>query len=75
MLFSNRGIAFRNTGLIEEAINSFNLAIEINPDFAAAYYNRGLALHQKREYEAAVRTTTRPSRLFRTTRRRTATAA
>ena len=35
------------------AISSFDRAIEIRPDYAEAYFNRGSARHKLREYDAA----------------------
>jgi tetratricopeptide (TPR) repeat protein len=37
----------------DKAISDFNKAIEINPRFAEAYRNRGLAYFYKRNYEKA----------------------
>ena len=39
---------------IDRAIADFTEAIELQPDFADAYYNRGIAYHEKREYDRAI---------------------
>ena len=36
------GIALKALERIEEAIENYSKAIEINPQYANAYYNRGL---------------------------------
>lgn len=41
--YIERGIAFRMNGNQKEAINYFTKAIEIDPDSAEAYHNRGLS--------------------------------
>ena len=57
------------------AINNYDQAILINSDFALAYYNRGNAYYDKRDYDRAIQTTTRRSRSIRTTRWPTTIAA
>lgn len=54
--YNDRGIAFRMNGNQEEAINYFSKAIEIEPDYAEAYGNRGLsyASSQVGNYELAL---------------------
>ena len=37
---------------LDRAIQSFDEAIKLNPNYAAAYYNRGNALEFKRDYDA-----------------------
>lgn len=42
-------------GLIfDDDIKHFNKALEIKPDFGAAWYNRGLWYHQKRKFKEAI---------------------
>jgi len=43
LAFNNRGLAYRNKGETDSAINNYDQAILISPDFALAYYNRGYA--------------------------------
>ena len=38
----------------EEAIASYDKAIELKPDFHSAWYNRGIALHKLERYEQAL---------------------
>jgi tetratricopeptide (TPR) repeat protein len=40
----NKGISLANLGYIEEALKCFNKAIEIDQNFAQAWYNKGLIL-------------------------------
>lgn len=39
--YHNQGLSNCELGNYKEAINNFNKAIDINPDFANAYYLRG----------------------------------
>lgn len=43
--YNNRGLNFGKAGLMEKAIDDFNLAIKINPKYAGAYSNRGYAYY------------------------------
>ena len=38
----------------DKAISDYTKAIEINPRFAEAYYNRGLAYGKKGQYDKAI---------------------
>ena len=40
--------ALRSLGRSEDALASYDKAIELRPDFAGAYYNRGNTLHDLR---------------------------
>ena len=39
---------------IDRAIDDYTQAIELDTDYADAYYNRGNACHNKREYDRAI---------------------
>ena len=41
--YLNRGVAYSNLGQYERAIQSYDEAIRLNPEYATVYYNRGLA--------------------------------
>ena len=40
----NRGVALGELTRFEEALQSYDRAIQLEPDFAEAYSNRGIAL-------------------------------
>jgi len=50
------GIALRDMGNNEAAIDSYKKALKIKPDFAEAYNNMGIALNDKGDSEAAIET-------------------
>ncbi|WP_414588282.1 CHAT domain-containing protein, partial [Scytonema sp. PCC 10023] len=52
--WNNRGVALGNLGRHEEAIASYDKAIEIKPDYDSAWNNRGVALGNLGRYEDAV---------------------
>ena len=41
--YNNRGIAYRNLGQEERAIEDYDEAIRLDPEYALAYNNRGVA--------------------------------
>ncbi len=43
LAYNERGLAYFDSNNLEQAITDFSTAIDINPDFAVAYYNRGRA--------------------------------
>lgn len=47
------GLVFMKNGLIDEAIASFQLAIETEPGFAEAYHNLGLCYLERKDFERA----------------------
>jgi len=51
--FSKAGIVYMR-GHKEEAVRLYTKAIEINPNFVQAYYNRGIAYNDIREYFKAI---------------------
>ena len=42
----NRGVALKELGRLDEAVASYDKAIQIRPDYADAYSNRGAALQE-----------------------------
>lgn len=50
----NRGLAFYNKGNYKNAFESFKKAIELNADYALAYYNMGLTLDKMNSLGEAV---------------------
>ena len=51
---NNRGLAAFNRGDMNRAIAEFNAAVNINPSFAIAFLNRGIALLQMRNFEHVI---------------------
>jgi tetratricopeptide (TPR) repeat protein len=49
-----QGLTFAAIGRIEEGIQEFNVAIGLNPTYAAAYGNRGVAYMTQRKYNKAL---------------------
>ena len=47
------GIAYRQLGKLDDAINQFRKAVEVNDKFAAGYYNLGEALYRNRKTDEA----------------------
>lgn len=52
--YYNRGIALYNLRLLDQAINDFTKAIEINPRHHLAYNGRGFAKHDMRDCSGAL---------------------
>jgi len=50
----NQGLLFSEEGRHEEALASYNRAIELKPDYAEAWSNRGVALGDLRRHEEAL---------------------
>jgi len=47
-------MAYGQKGKYGRAISDYTKAIEINPRFAEAYYNRGIAYYYKKEYDKSL---------------------
>ena len=43
---SNLGNAFKEQGCLEEAVTSYQTALDIQPDYAEVYYNLGSVLSE-----------------------------
>ena len=54
-LFYNRGLAYRDKGDYDRAIENYDKDLRINPEDANAYYSRGVAYHGKGDYKQAIR--------------------
>lgn len=50
----SRGWSYRRKGDYEHAIQDYDHAIQIKPDYAEAFNGRGLAYYGKKEYERAI---------------------
>ena len=48
------GVALKDKGELEAAIDSYKQALKIKPDYVEAYNNMGSALKEKGELEAAI---------------------
>ena len=51
---NNMGITLQDQGKLEEAIEAYNKALAIKPDYAEAYYNMGLTLQDQGKLQEAV---------------------
>lgn len=54
IVLGSRGVTFDMKGEIDKAIDDFNEAIHLKPDYGSAYIYRGLALVKKRDYRRAI---------------------
>src|SRR5262245_28399852 len=52
--YYNRGVARQRKDDLIGALSDFNKAIELNPRYADAYFNRGAILHGQGQYSAAI---------------------
>ncbi|MGZ3525831.1 MAG: tetratricopeptide repeat protein, partial [Thermodesulfobacteriota bacterium] len=52
--YYNMGSVYREKKKLEEAITSFQKALEINPKFAEAHYSLAVSYYEKQEYEKAI---------------------
>jgi len=51
---NNEGVVYNNKGEHEKALESFNKAIELDPEFSIAYSNRGWAYLELGHYDRAI---------------------
>ena len=52
--FYNRGIAYRNQGKLDRAIEDYDQALKLWPAFADAWNDRGVAYRQRGDYARAI---------------------
>ncbi|MBI2713815.1 MAG: tetratricopeptide repeat protein [Rhizobiales bacterium] len=52
--FSNRGLAYNDKGQTDRAIQDYDQAIRLNPNYANAFYNRGNAYDDKGQTDRAI---------------------
>jgi Tfp pilus assembly protein PilF len=52
--YNNRGLAFKNMGLMREAISDFDKAIALNPAYALAFNNRGVTFKKIGMFNEAI---------------------
>jgi tetratricopeptide (TPR) repeat protein len=48
-------LPYKALGKYQEAINAYDSAIKYKPDFAVAYYNKGVALQTLGKYQEAIK--------------------
>ena len=53
--WNDKGRALCERGKYEEAIECFDKAIEINPDFVCAWHGKGRVLYEQGKYEEAIK--------------------
>ena len=53
-LYFSVGLKFKNEKLFDLAISNFNQAIELDPQFASAFYERGNTYFDQQQFEAAI---------------------
>jgi tetratricopeptide (TPR) repeat protein len=53
-IYNRRGLILLSEKKVELAIQDFNEAIRLNPDYALAYNNRGLAWSELKDYDRAI---------------------
>ena len=54
MTYVNRALAFYDLGQHQRAIQDYDHAIKLNPNYSCAYYNRGMAYMDLRQLERAI---------------------
>jgi len=69
MQYFSEGNSLFEAGKIEEAIQSYNKAIELNPNLAEIHYNKGVALFNLKKYNEAIESYNRSIELAPTLRK------
>ena len=52
--YLNKGVAFFRLGRYEEALEAFDRAIELQPDYALTWWYKGVVLNELGRYEKAL---------------------
>ncbi len=52
--YYHRGNAYYEKNDFDKAIENYNMAIVLNPNFSEAYFNRGLCYYNKKEFEKSI---------------------
>lgn len=55
LYYNNRGIAEQSRGALTRAVNSFQRAVSVDPDFSVAHYNLASAHEEGLEYDEAIK--------------------
>lgn len=58
-----KGNEYYEKGAYDKAIESYNTAIILNPNFPEAYFNRGLCYYNKKDYDKAIKDYTKAAEL------------
>ena len=45
-VYNNLGVAYKELKLFDDALQNYNFAISLKPNYSEAFYNRGLVLHE-----------------------------
>jgi tetratricopeptide (TPR) repeat protein len=53
-IYNNKGISLFSIGKINESIQTFDQAIELNPNSADSWYNKGIALSTLKRYNESI---------------------
>lgn len=51
--YTNLGISQTNSGNYDEALEALDKAVELNPDYALAYFSKGIIFHMQNQLEDA----------------------
>lgn len=52
--YYHRGNAYYEKGDFDKAIENYNMAIVLNPNFSEAYFNRGLSYYNKKDFDKSI---------------------
>jgi len=54
ILFNARGATYEKLGLFDEAINGYDITLDLNPKSYTTYINRGILKTKKKKFEEAI---------------------